>query len=47
MFHMKIYAFEVRGDEREYFAAIKDKMNIELECTEAGLEDVYLYCVQR
>ena len=34
---MKIYAFEVRGDEREYFAAIKDKMNIELECTEAGL----------
>lgn len=34
---MKIYAFEVRGDERKDFEAVKKELDIELECTPEGL----------
>ena len=31
---IKIYAFEVREDERKDFQAVKEKLDLELECTE-------------
>lgn len=34
---MKIYAFEVRNDEKKEFEAVKEKLNIDLECAEEGL----------